>query len=267
MTWNPKRWNWEDLDKSISKIRADKHIKERWSCGVNRSIQPGDRVFLIKLGSERPKGIIASGWVVSPVFEDRHWDSRLAKEGKQAHFVEIDLDMLLNPYTEDILDRSELDRGVLSEMHWNSQSSGVRIPNNVARELERKWTQFLHSKGDPYKTVSEEELADQATFMEGASRRVTMNVYERNPEAREECLRHYGHDCSICGFNFSNSFGKIGANFIHVHHLKPLSQIGQSYKLNPITDMRPVCPNCHAMIHKKTPAYSIEEIRKIMKRQ
>ena len=52
----------------------------------------------------------------------------------------------------------------------------------------------------------------------------------------------------------------MGKNFIHVHHIKPLSEIDKEYKINPIQDLRPVCPNCHAMLHKKVPAYSIEEI-------
>jgi 5-methylcytosine-specific restriction protein A len=56
-------------------------------------------------------------------------------------------------------------------------------------------------------------------------------------------------------------YGEIGKNFIHVHHVKPLSEIDEQYKINPIKDLRPVCPNCHAMLHKRKPAYSIEEIQ------
>jgi len=31
-----------------------------------------------------------------------------------------------------------------------------------------------------------------------------------------------------------------------------------------ILDLRPVCPNCHAMLHKRTPAISIEELQGLM---
>ena len=54
----------------------------------------------------------------------------------------------------------------------------------------------------------------------------------------------------------------MGIGFIHVHHLKPLSDIGGEYQVDPVKDLRPVCANCHAMIHSKKPAYTLEEIKK-----
>lgn len=84
---------------------------------------------------------------------------------------------------------------------------------------------------------------------------------KRNPIAREICLNHYGYDCSVCGFNFLKTYGEIGKNFIQVHHLNEISQLGKEYKINPITDLRPVCANCHSMLHKKKPAYTIEELK------
>ncbi len=98
-------------------------------------------------------------------------------------------------------------------------------------------------------------------LFEGAKKQITVNAYERNSQARKECVEHYGTKCSICDFDFEKNFGDIGKGFIHVHHVKPLSEIDKEYKINPIKDLRPVCPNCHAMLHKKIPAYSIEEIR------
>ncbi len=263
MTWNPKRWNWTDLEDLAEQIRADKHVKEVWSSGVTKSIVEGDRIFLIRLGLP-PKGIIASGWAISDVREGPHWDRRLFLQGRQALYVDIDLDVLLNPETEDILPRVELNKGVLADMHWDSQSSGVRIPDHIARELEKKWSQFLITRTNSYSMIAEEDLANPSTFFEGLSRSVSLNIYERNPEAREECLRHYGYDCFVCGFNFKKAFGKAGDRFIHVHHLRPLSDIGKKYRLNPIQDLRPVCPNCHAMIHRRKPAYTIEELRKLL---
>jgi 5-methylcytosine-specific restriction protein A len=263
MSWNPKRWTWHGLEESIARIRADQHLNERWSCGVNRSVRSGDRIFLIRLGLQ-PKGIIASGWAISNVHQGKHWDWELARHGKQALYVDIDLDVLLNPDTEDILPRTELNKGVLAEMHWDTQASGVRIPDHVARELERRWSQFLRGRNNSRSAISEEDLVDPATFFEGSFTQVSLNIYERNPKAREACLQHYGYDCFVCGFNFRQAFGNVGDKFIHVHHLKPLSAIGKRYKLDPIRDLRPVCPNCHAIIHKRNPAYTIDEIRQFI---
>ena len=66
--------------------------------------------------------------------------------------------------------------------------------------------------------------------------------------------------------NFEAIYGAIGRDFIHVHHLIPLSEVGDTYEVDPIEDLRPVCPNCHAMLHKRTPPYSISELSALMDR-
>lgn len=96
---------------------------------------------------------------------------------------------------------------------------------------------------------------------EGIKKQITINAYERSSQARQECINKYGYKCIICNFDFEKNYGDIGKNFIHVHHIKPLSEIDEKYKINPIEDLRPVCPNCHAMLHKRKPAYSIKEIQ------
>lgn len=101
------------------------------------------------------------------------------------------------------------------------------------------------------------------TFIEGARTETKVTRFERNPEARQECLDHYGYDCLVCGMNFEERYGEIGKNFIHVHHEVEISTIGEEYEIDPIKDLKPVCPNCHAMLHKRKPAYSIDELREI----
>ena len=102
---------------------------------------------------------------------------------------------------------------------------------------------------------------DDKILVEGIKKRVTVNSYERNPKARELCIKEYGYSCSVCGINFEDRYGEIGKNFIHVHHLTPISELKKSYQINPIEDLRPVCPNCHAMLHKKKPPFSINELK------
>jgi predicted HNH restriction endonuclease len=91
-----------------------------------------------------------------------------------------------------------------------------------------------------------------------------VNSYERNPAARRACIAHYGTGCSVCGFNFGQVYGDLGEGYIHVHHLRDLATIGTEYEVDPIADLRPVCPNCHAMLHRETPAMSIEELKEII---
>jgi len=141
--------------------------------------------------------------------------------------------------------------------------SGVQIPDHIADELDTLWKSFTNSIS--FSLPEEVELVQEGIF-EGAVRRVTVNAYERNPEARRQCINHYGTKCSICGFDFSEKYGKIGRDFIHVHHLKQLSEIGINYHVDPIQDLRPVCPNCHAMIHQRKPPYTIEELKTFLRR-
>ena len=61
--------------------------------------------------------------------------------------------------------------------------------------------------------------------------------------------------------DFARVFGALGEGFIHVHHIVPIGKIGKEYKIDPIADLIPVCPNCHAMIHRTEPPLTIEQLR------
>ncbi|EHY9858309.1 HNH endonuclease, partial [Vibrio parahaemolyticus] len=65
-------------------------------------------------------------------------------------------------------------------------------------------------------------------------------------------------------FSFSEVYGEIGKNFIHVHHIKPLAGISEEYAVEPTKDLVPVCPNCHAMLHTQNPPLSIDELKSIL---
>jgi hypothetical protein len=110
-----------------------------------------------------------------------------------------------------------------------------------------------------------EELLPDVEYAEGAAGHVLVNAYERNRQAREACLRHHGRSCAACGFNFEANYGEAAAGYIQVHHLIPIAQIGAKYRLRPIRDMRPVCPNCHAAIHRREPPFLIEEIKLMLR--
>ena len=110
--------------------------------------------------------------------------------------------------------------------------------------------------------AAENEVAE--SYRENHLRRITVNAHERNGDARIACIKEHGCLCVVCGFNFEDVYGEIGKGFIHVHHLRPLSQIQGEYEVNPVEDLKPVCPNCHAIIHRRTPPLSIEEIRELI---
>lgn len=119
-----------------------------------------------------------------------------------------------------------------------------------------KETKILH---DFQNALYPEVVGDDGLF-EGAKKTVQVNSYERSNKARNQCIAYHGIECVICGINFYDAYGEIGKGFIHVHHLKEISLVGAEYRVDPVKDLRPVCPNCHAMLHRRKPAYSIEEI-------
>jgi len=109
-----------------------------------------------------------------------------------------------------------------------------------------------------------DEAGTERALTEGAFREILVNAYERNPVAKARCLEFYGHDCAICGVNFRKRYGQAAEGLIHVHHLRQLCDIGQEYEVDPIQDLRPVCPNCHAVIHLADPPYTIEQVQALL---
>ncbi|WP_415776308.1 HNH endonuclease [Shewanella oncorhynchi] len=101
----------------------------------------------------------------------------------------------------------------------------------------------------------------ESILFEGAVSQTNVNRFERNRKSRELCIAHYGAECQVCHINFGDKYGEIGEGFIHVHHVVKLSSIGKKYSVNPIQDLVPVCPNCHAMLHQHEPPLSIEDLR------
>ncbi len=104
-------------------------------------------------------------------------------------------------------------------------------------------------------------IEGQNFLPEGIKRIITVNTYERNSKARQKCIEYWKAICSVCHFNFEKKYGELGKGFIHVHHLIPISEIGQTYQVDPINDLRPVCPNCHSMLHRKNPPLTIDELK------
>lgn len=108
------------------------------------------------------------------------------------------------------------------------------------------------------------EIPVSEKFIEGAVHTILVNAYERNKEARMKCLDHYGAICCVCKFDFGKYYGSAFQGFIHVHHVKPISSIGKEYIIDPIADLRPLCPNCHAAVHAINPPYAIEQIEQLV---
>jgi predicted HNH restriction endonuclease len=112
--------------------------------------------------------------------------------------------------------------------------------------------------------IDGEERVPNRSYLEGSAVRVLVNRYERDRQAREDCITHHGTVCSVCEFDFSRAYGQLGEGFIHVHHLVPLAAVGRTYEVDGRRDLIPVCPNCHAMLHIGDQPPSVEQLRHIV---
>ncbi len=248
------------IENNLEELRTTGKTTMIWSCRSHKAVRPGDKAFLAKVGSEG-RGIFGSGKVISEAFLFQHWSG----EGRDVPRVRIEFDFLLHPNKGPLLKTENIGKELLIEQVWTPQASGISIKREIVEELEEKWFNFLISQNLGYNPFTE-TLESERYYKEGAASQTIQTRYERNPQARKICLGYHQHSCKVCGFNFEETYGEIGREFIHVHHLVGLAVIKQEYQINPIKDLRPVCPNCHAMLHKKNPPFTIEELQRILKR-
>ena len=116
-----------------------------------------------------------------------------------------------------------------------------------------------------YDQVSKEPIPSLPYFEEGASAEQLGIRYERDPKARIACINHYGCKCYVCGMDFEKTYGELGKGFIEVHHKIPISERGGNYIVNPITDLIPLCSNCHSMVHRrKGETIDVDELKRII---
>ncbi len=134
------------------------------------------------------------------------------------------------------------------------------------QEIHRCSTSLLTLISDKKDSQIAEEISDEDVekLFERAKKQINVNAYERNTKARQLCVKKHGYTCCICGFDFEEFYGEIGVGYIHVHHLIPLNKIHEKYQVDPENDLKPVCPNCHAMLHKTS--LSIEDLRTLIKK-
>ena len=203
VTWNPAQWPWDDDDYAevVRRTTLGKLFSGRWSSGNRKSIHPGDRLFLVRQGSER--GLIGSGVATSESYYDAHWDK---SRDTDALYVNCQFDTLID--ADDRLPVEQLLQTDLGVPWNNLYASGVRVPDKSVKRLERLWQQHLVRIG---RSVSDDmftPLADQESSSEawdaGANdeiERVLRQIVQRRgqPEFRERVLAAYGGLCAITG--------------------------------------------------------------------
>ncbi|SDH43754.1 5-methylcytosine-specific restriction enzyme A [Duganella sp. OV458] len=158
-----------------------------------------------------------------------------------------------------------------SRIHHSPPQSSLSIGERGAWNCDVTGTagEFLMGILPPHLGTKQDTGSPRADTLlsEGAIRTVELTTYERNEKARQLCIDYYGHTCCACGLNYEDRYGVIGAGLIHVHHITPLSAIGEEYQVDPILDLIPLCASCHHVVHGRNPPYSLAEVKEAIARQ
>lgn len=248
-TWNPNRWAWCDQQDAIYRVNNGEQYDMYWICGNTKRIEIGDIFFLIKLGME-PKGIIGCGYISSNPYPLPHWDEKKGKNGKST----LRTDLLFKALSEKPIVSLAFLQKMYPDHNWTPQVGGLSIPEHIAQEL---FSLVQENERFSFIPKSKQEIT---LYAEGKPRSVIYKTYDRSPAARQACIEYYGYSCFVCGFSFEKMYGAIGLKYIEVHHLCQIADIDEEYMINPIKDLRPVCANCHRMLHKTRPPLAIEEL-------
>ena len=247
-TWNPDNWHWFDQADAIRRVNEGEPYELYWSCGSKKK-EIGDCFLLMRLGVE-PKGIIGCGYISSSPFTMPHWDSAKRAAGKTA----VRTDLLFKALADrPLIGHKDLLRR-FPDYNWTPQMSGMPVPQQIGDEI------FAEIQSSPVHGFVPDSLERIERFAEGRPRTVTLTTYDRSSLARAACIDHHGFACAACGFSFQATYGELGASYIEVHHLRQLADVGEEHEIDPVKDLRPVCANCHRMLHRQRPPLSIEQL-------
>ena len=266
--WDPDRWNdWNYAD-VVEQVGATGLHLQPWGIGRHLTDGTGTEAWLFLQGHQG-RGLIGHGVVVSQQPGSRTQPAggpgaasgspgsvAAAPDGAPLH-VQVAFDALL-PLGEQVA--VDVLTEALPGIPWDSDAA-AQLDVGPAEEatIRALWREFGPGTGpDPTRPAP-------GTYPPDAVTRVVVNRYERDPDARRACIAHYGSNCAACGFSFEQKYGAIGADFSPVHHLVPVSQLGSGYELDPLSDLVPLCANCHAMAHVGvgTPR-TVAELRRII---
>ena len=137
------------------------------------------------------------------------------------------------------------------EKFHNDQSSTKRFELLVHKSLlEATKSAVPTSEKDPIQN-----------FDEGFKKHIVKEVSSRDPRLTAAAKKLYGTKCSVCDFDFGKYYGDHGDGFIEIHHLHP---IARGSRKSTVEDVRPVCSNCHRMLHRGNNIMTVEELKSII---
>lgn len=131
--------------------------------------------------------------------------------------------------------------------------------------LEKRHHTFWDIDKDIQRDV--EKVKMDFEFPEGKIREENHKRRERNTiqiqKAKTNYIAKNGAVCQVCGFNFKDVYGNVGADYIEAHHTIPVSEMKEGEKTK-VKDLAFVCANCHRMLHRRRPWLTMKDLSKLV---
>lgn len=134
------------------------------------------------------------------------------------------------------------------------------VVSAVEKTIGKKRKLYVYSEED---MISEGKAISKETI-----------VKKRSKKLRDAAIEHYRQTdgklyCAVCDFCFETMYGEIGKDYIEIHHENPVYQYSddgfEAYIPEAVEKVKPLCANCHRMIHRnaKRPM-TVEELKRLI---
>lgn len=174
LVWNPAKWTFQDWPKALEQMVKQGFYVRQWSC-VSKKPVPGDAVLLKKTGKGLT-GIIASGVVLSPPYDNLHWGRNQESDRKQ--YIQVSFNRLADYTKGEILPvNDKVDFGFVP------QASGCILTEGKAAALMRRFHDYVAAP-----------VIAPTISVPALKKRVGLSV-----RTRYEILDRDAHTCRYCG--------------------------------------------------------------------
>lgn len=243
---------------AVDAVQREGLFRTRWRVGRAQRLEPATDAWLFVQGRQG-RGLLGHGLVAGAPQPVPALPPRLGL------LAEVEFDLLLE--VGDTMP-AELLEDTVPGVAWNAvRSTGTIVPAASEPVLRAAWTGFLRSRPVPAGGLgaADPTVPVPGALPQAALRRVAVNRFEHDPEAVRLCVAFHGPACAACGLTLEQLYGPAGAAFVQVHQIVPASGLEPGYRLDPVSDLVPLCPNCHAMAHRGTPdPYTPAELRRML---
>lgn len=109
-----------------------------WSIHEHEKASVGDRFIFIRVGYEKPTGMIGIGHFTSNPYADEDWSG----QGRKIYYMDMDWESVVNPTSDKVLKTSKLIEAI-PEVMWAKGKAGVEVPPEIADKIVALWEKHL----------------------------------------------------------------------------------------------------------------------------